>query len=655
VVVTAGDESNRTNVTNVSGDGIVELEEIPPTSGDQRDLRIAKIGENDPMGNADSAAMVEMGLGWMRWIFDPYGQFQYRLQPDDTSFWGIVARIARYLFGTTSWSALFPPGWWVWDNAIPQSSDEGFRSQMEQEASAESGDLYSPVGRLRGTFSWNDDNERYQGVVGDIGRYWYFLASRTASVIMGGQRDTPGTPYRNDLRVLPDWTGGGSPAGEPNQDGQTGGQTPGLAVPDLFFNKGATTPLAITDNAPDGFRPGSSGYVPASARLERTLGMYAAFCLPGQHRVTISNGLTSADEGRLAQEAGQQHLFFDVDIADVGVTVARQPVLSTLTDDGSGNFMPVEISLVQLQRALIQVAPAGNRRYAVTLPQASPGAFLQTSDGPTLIAMNRNTTTAEPVEISRVYRFVEASEGFDDGVLNAHGGVHLRREVHVPVRLFRVNVVDTLPLRQAISLEAADIITGRQPGQTGFIMVPAAVEVPLQPSQFNYPGGTPTPIIDPRLQIDPETTPLELQTFVADGAIYRVTFPADSPPEEEVEITLSVTVGHEDLRADLTTAVTLQPHFRLLLPGAGHTVRNDGSTITLQAEDAGNNPITLAAAPVRLLKPDGTDAAGLTATVNGAEVEITASASAGAGLVQVICVSSSDATQQARRTIEVVS
>src|SRR5690606_34356840 len=137
VVVTSGSNSQRTNVTHVRGGGIIELEDTPATSGDLREFRIAKIDEGDPLGDADSAALRELGFGWMRWLFDPYGQFQYRLQPANDSFGGIVARIARYLFGTTSWSLIFPFGYYFWDNAFVQSGDKGHFSQMEQEASEE--------------------------------------------------------------------------------------------------------------------------------------------------------------------------------------------------------------------------------------------------------------------------------------------------------------------------------------------------------------------------------------------------------------------------------------------------------------------------------------------------------------------------------------
>src|SRR5262249_29698633 len=128
VTVAAGVTSRRTNVTVVNADGTVDLEDTPPTAGADRSLRVAKVDENDPMGTADSRALTEMGVGWMRWLFDPYGQIQYRAHPRPGSPGDWVARIARYLLGTHSWS-LAIPGHLFMDDLFHQPNN-GHLSQM---------------------------------------------------------------------------------------------------------------------------------------------------------------------------------------------------------------------------------------------------------------------------------------------------------------------------------------------------------------------------------------------------------------------------------------------------------------------------------------------------------------------------------------------
>ncbi len=675
VVVTSGANSQRTNVTHVRGDGIIELEDAPATSGTQREFRIAKIDEGDPLGNADSAALQELGFGWMRWLFDPYGQFQYRLQPANDSFGGIVARIARYLFGTTSWSLIFPFGYYFWDNAFVQSSDNGHFSQMEQEASAESGDLYSPIGRLRGAFTLDKETKRYRGVVGDIGRYWYFHVRRTDTLVTAGHRDAPGVHWEegNDgLRVVPDWTGGGPTTGvpdqdAPNQDAQAGGDTPGLAVPDHYFRKAATAPLATTAAGPTGFAPAVAGYVPVSPRLERSFGMYVSFCRAGQHRVTVPNGVTSAVDALEAQEGdstfgfGRQTIFFNVDVADVAVTVAGQAVAATLTDDGAGNFLPGTLELVQLQRARISVTPNGVRRYAITVPYAGRGGQLLTDGTSELVALNRNTPANEPeaVEISRVYRR-GADGNYDDAVLNAHRGVHLTGDLHIPVRWFRVRVVNTLPVRRAVTLEAGDIldpatVAGKlRPGDTAYVIIPAEPVSTLRLDSVTYP--VPPALVtnpDPP-RIDPEPTPAALQAFVGDGVISRITLQADNPPETTARVRLLVRVGHADLRADLTAEMEVIPHLTLA-PLAGVTVQNNGATLVFAARDEGGAAVNVKLDSIRLLELDGTTAAGLSATVTNDQVTITASSAATVGRKQILVEKESAEGHWARRTFEVIA
>ena len=685
VVVTSDSSSNRTNVTHVRGDGIVELEDVPATSGAERDFRIAKIDEGDPLGNVDSIVLRELGFGWMRWLFDPYGQFQYRLQPANDSAAGIIARIARYLFGTTSWSLLFPFGYYFWDNAFVQSGNNGHFSQMEQEASEESGDLYSPIGRLRGAFTFNKETKRYRGVVGDISRYWYFHGYRTPTLVTAGNRDAPGVHLAESmtvtftiedgttrsgtegLRVIPDVTDGAATSGDPNQDARASGDTPGLVMPDRFFIKNASAPLATTATMPTGFAPAVAGYVPMSPNLERTFGMYVSFCRAGQHRVTVPNGIFSGADAFNAQEGsstfgfGRQTIYFNVEVADVEVAVAGQPVAATRTNDGAGNFLPVTIDLVQLQRARVSVTPNGTRRYAITVPHSGRGGQLLTDATTEIVALNRNTPANEPeaVEISRVYRR-GADGNYDDAVLNAHRGIHLTSDLHIPVRCFRVRVVNTLPVRRAVTLDAADILdpgasAGKlRPGDSAFIIIPAEPVNTLRLDSVSYPSA-PALVTNPDPpRIDPEATPEALQTFVGDGVVTKVTFQPDNPPEATARVTLVVTVGYTDLRANLTAEMEIIPHLTLA-PVAGLTVQNNGATLAFNAQDESGAATNLNADSIRLLELDGTTAAGLSATVASATVTITASAAATVGRKQILVAKESDDAHWARRTFEVIA
>jgi hypothetical protein len=679
VVVTSGTTSNRTNVTHVRDDGIVELEEIPPTSGDERNFRIAKIDEGDPIGNVDSIALRELGFGWMRWMFDPYGQFQYRLQPDNSSFWGIVARIARYLFGSTSWSLLFPFGYYFWDNLFVQSGNNGHFSQMEQEASQESGDLYSPIGRLRGAFSFDGDRGHYRGVVGDIGRYWYFHNWREATFVQTGQRDAPGMHIRDSgnsdpLRVIPNVTASGSAtaAPEPNANATSSGPTPALVMPDRFyykFNRATGTPNALATSVvnPDSMAPAISGYIPVSPNLERTLGMYVSFCRPGNHRITVMNGIFGAGDAVDAQEGdhtfgfGHQTIYFNIDIADVAVNVAGQVVSSTLTDDGAGNLLPETIELVQLQKARVNVTPNASRRYAITVPHSGKGGNLVTNGTNEIVAMNRDTPANSPeaVEVTRVYRKL-ADNSYDDAVLNAHNGVHLTGDLHIPVRWFRVRVVDTLPVRRAVSLVPGDILDpsasdGKvHPGDTVYVIIPADTVNTLRLDTVTYPSS-PALVTNPSpLRIESEPTPEALQAFVGDGVISKVTLQADNPPETTARIILTVTVGYEELRADLKAELEAVPYITLH-PDTTLTVQNNGSSIALDAQDEGGSAVNLLEDSIRLLETDFSSAAGLEASVSNARVTITATATAVPGRKQILVKKDSDEERWARLTFEVIA
>ncbi len=650
VTVTADDTSSlRTNVTAVAADGTVELEEPPPTSGSERNLRVAKIDERDPMGNADSFFITEMGLGWMRWIFDPYGQLQFRLQPDPKSFWGIVARIARYAFGTQSWSAIIP-GWFIWDNAIKQagSNPKGHLSQMEQDASEESGDLYSPLGRLRGDLA----------VVGDIARYWYFIKDRDgtiSTIIRPARQDAPGVHIlqAQDLRLLPfvtNETGGAAPNN--GAEAPPVADEPGMGIPDLFTQKNfadprdvlTAAPLALNDPARS-FAANDRGFIPASPALERTCGMYAAFTRPGRHRITVRNGITGAAEGREAQTEGKQSLFFEKNISAVNVVVAGINVAEALPGQPL-----TKVQLVRTQRATIVVTPNNNRRYAITLMRPANGEALRTEGDAIIVAQTPATAITEPVEISRVYRFDAAANAFDAPELNHHG-VHLPGDLHIPVRLFEAEVVNTIPFRKPLpeasalaNDQALNKVDEARPGEEVFALVPAAILSPLRLDSVSYTPAPPPNTLNPTPDIDAETVANGLRAFLGSaGGVFKITFPENDPPEEEATLRFLVDVGVTGNSASLEAGIKLIPHFRLT--AAGFQVQR-GNSLTLQCTDG-----FIAEAVVV------TPSEGLTTSGAGSNnVTITAGPSAALGVRRVVVdgKGADNSSHKARRSIEII-
>jgi hypothetical protein len=639
VTVTARDQSRRTNVMTVSGN-LVQLEDIPPMDID-RSLRVAKISESDPLGDVDTYQFRRLGLNWLRWIFDPYRQFQYALDPESGKFWDILARIGRYLFSSKSWSVL-PPffGLWWWDNVFKQGAPHF--SWMEQDASENSGDLYSSLGRLRGDVAF----------VGDIARYWFFISGRSGGLIDGDEQDML-TPRYNDFpRVIPSLDTGGASTDEPNRGGQINPAVtdPGLDVPDIFYTKSLTTPNARVETGPDGFRPSARGFVPTSAKLEDAMGMYVAFSRPGSHRATVvnNNGLKNSREVQtegmsiLGIGLGHQPLYFDITVQDVSVTIAGQDVPTP----AAGDPLP-RLQLVLTQRAVIEVSPNQSRRYVVTVPNPSNGTVLR-APGDLELQAGLQAGNDQPVEISRVHRFRDGA--FEGSGLQTHG-LHLPGDpdgdVHVPVRLLVVDVVNTLPVRAAVALDPAQVITEIRAGSQAFVIVPAATLAPLSLAQVTYPGGVIPGITNPV----PGITPLsnlsdDQRKFTGDGAVFQIDFLANDPPEESANLEFRVQVGSGGNSATLTATLSYLPHFRLALPGGGtnYQVSRNGQ-LALDLTDA-VQPGTVSISP-----EDGASVA-----VQGSQVIVstTPTAALGPRQVRVSDADPSNANHFARRTVTVV-
>ncbi len=655
VVVTSGTQSIRTNVSNVDSEGIVELEEMPSLPEGETNLRIAKIGTHDPMGWLDSWLIDEMEMGWAEILFDPWGRLNLSIDMERGSFWDVLTRIGRYCFGTQSYSVLIP-GYFVWDNAIKQGKDEGFLSDMEQEASEESGDLYSPLGRLH-----NYSGEKY---VGDIGRYWFFpwkfgITAPDGSIIEGrhnmsvvrtGLQDAPGVHIEDidSARLLPSVADTGA-AADPNGSAETPPGT-GLQVPDIFVQKEATNPLDPPALNPASFAPSNQGRIPVPPRLERATGAYVAFSRPssGQNLITIQNGIDMAD--RVARTAdGHQKTFYRVSVHDVTVSFFGTPIGNDQT-----------LTLLATQRAHMTIEPGGNRRYVITLPEGNNGTVVQSDGEDDIVAQVTVGNDPVPAEISRIYRYDNGA--FVDDALSAHG-VNAFSDIHIPVRMFDIAVTDSLFLRSNIPTVAElfsdweiNKIEELKPGQSGFFLVPVSC-ISVFTTAFNYNGIVPPadhidPVIvpDPDVEIEPQ-----MQPYIGDGGIFSVTLLANDPPEEEVDATFSIDVGEIDDVPDpsnppptttLTATIKLKPHFRLT--AASYDVAaGDTITLTLTTEP-GDPAVTAGSVSV-------TPSADVEfEIVNDSTVNITPNSAAAGAIRRVRVIDGNDENRIAIRTIHIV-
>jgi large repetitive protein len=555
-----------TYVTHVGAAGAIEVRDPVLVDGEAVDenVRIAKIASSDPVGWLDSWVMERLGMGWLRWAFDPWGNLSYRVQPTPGSWQYVLLRVVRHVMSTQSWSAAIP-GYFIWFNLIRQP-DNGHLSPMEQEASRESGDLYSSLARLHAP----------PAVVGDVGRYWYFSGSRFDSVITTGQRDNPGPHIDATARVIPLRTaetgatgdrpplnrGAAAPASPGATVTTTAPAAPGGAVPDALARKSDADPREPDGTAPRSFTATDAAAIPLTAETDRALGVYVAFSRPGTHRVTLEDfpRPTGTDEpqdeaavtARAAHDANDKaRVFYEPDVADITATVAGAAVA-----DGD------TVTLVQTQQARLLVAGATPGDHTLTTLRPAGGAVLRT-DGTALIAMAANTAAPEPVEVTRVYR-VGADGTYSSGGL-AGRTMHLAADLHIPVRALSITVTDVLPVRSAAGTTAATVATVA-PGGSVFVLVPAATCAPLAAQlPATYPDGTAmdlAPVIAPVADL-----PDDVRAFIGDGQAYEIAFPADQNPHQQLDIPLVTTTWIPEpgltctdptaTRATLTARITL--------------------------------------------------------------------------------------------------
>ncbi len=640
VKMLVGNQSKTTVVMHVSGN-TAELKDAPPLPEGETTLRVAKVGHNDAMGWVDDWLLEYFDMGWMKWLFDPYGQIDYQFRPSNWT--QTFTRITRYIFGTQSWCVIPGAGFFWHDNAFKQAKQRGHMSWMEQQASEESGDLYSAFCRLRNT-------PRY---VGDIGRFWYFAwpggDRSNFSVITSNMLDAPGVHYddANKPRLLPLVTGGAPASQNPNGDAMapTGS---GECLADGFTRKNWATPSNTTMADPPSFAPAETALIPSSAALERCGGTYVTFTRSGKHRISVPNaaGSDMAESLEVQRDWGKQNIYYELDaVEDVSVTCAGMTVTNGAV-----------VTVLETQEARIKVTPNNTRRYALSVTDPTGGTFVQATDT-ALIARTPGNDAEQPVEISRRYTYNAADGTFDDPELNFHK-THFFGDIHVPVRQFSVKAIRELSFRSAIptlaELSAAfdtHKISLLRPGDTAYLLVPSPITEALNRTAVSYPGPSPSSgNVDPLPSVTPQEPVHEgFSDYLGDGLIVKVTFPAAEPPQEESLMTFKIGIGRNNNNTEIALPITLKPHFTLRntttyqVPATG--------TLTLTCEVALGDP----AARTTNNKVVVTPSQGITTAVSGDGLTITiTTAGASPGIKTIKAEDADHAGHFAVRTFEVI-
>lgn len=622
VSVSAGAVSRRTNVTAVVGD-LVELEDAPPTFGPDRALRIAYVDENDPMGSADSQLLTHMGMGWMRTLFDPWRQIHFGLDPKPGSASDWLARFARYAFSSHSWSAAIP-GYLFLDILFKQP-DRGHLSRMEQDASDESGTVYSPQGKIREGFEKGSGDAEKKARVGEIAQYWHtpMWDHGTQPLIVAGRLDTPGLslpPGR--IEVVPE-VSAESAGGDINRGATSTAARPGSFVPDAFYRKSPGGDPESATGSIGGVLPAGRGFIPPKPQLELSLGHYVAFSRPGKHRITVSDFILGATLARAAHDENRQTIFFDVTVSDVTVKVGGTVIAQKTPLD--------ELKLLPGQRAMLKVE-SNEGEWMLTAEQ--PGKVVTiAADGKSLTMVGDTPGTSEILEVSRVYPVVVGK--YADAVLATHG-VNLPVPIHVPVRQFKATVSDKFNLVGELKADAAPVASAKA-GQTVFALLPMRIPAGenLTPA-FAFPGPAapnPSPIITAI------PTPPDLVAFIGAGRIFKVEFPVDDPPEEPVTITFTIKVG-AGAGTPITAKLDYLPHFQLTAASfeiAGNTNRDLAS-----AEEIGSAFVA-----------DGLPGVKTVVAANGKSVNVRVAARAPEGTRRILVLSKADRMKRTLRTIKV--
>lgn len=627
-----------TEVTAVTGN-TVELKDAPINEGSDRRLQIAKLGESDPLGFYSDYLVNAMGIGGIRWIFDPWGQIQFRTAPEPNSAWDWVLKVARWGFGSTSWAG-FPLGIFFFDNLIKNGVGKGHLSKMEQDASEMSGDLYSPLGRLYGKLNY----------VGDLARYWYYVAYRSQTLLERDRQDAPGIHFTPDLRLLPSTKDDpAAPAGTLNEQ-RVAAADSAIQVSDLLVQKNLSDPTQFSATAPAGFLPNHLGWIPAGPGLERTTGMYVTFTRPpfpsvaatpggptssGLHTITVEDAISGASDALEAQKEGKQTIYFSQAVQDVTVTVAGQTYANSDV-----------VELVKCQRVTFDVTPNGDRRYSISLLRPKSGDLLR--QGGDRVLQVQTTNGTEAIEITRDH--VVSPYSIQEDETRSWPQIHLLDQLQIPVRSLQIRVVDTLPVRTNLSLPLTTLPFA-QPGMEAYILVPARIHR-ARPTQTQiYASPTPASITHPQPQVVPETTiPAALRSRLGDGGILKITFDPTDPPEEPVTLEWAIQVRAtqtnaagvaENISSTLKAQIELRPHFRLALPAGGEAIAiGAAASLVLTCTD-GVLPGNVIVTPSEHME----------VTKTGADVQIRPLPGAALGKHEVVVENASDPAQKARRSI----
>jgi hypothetical protein len=666
----------QTLVMNVNGDGTVELRDAPLFT--DKEFRISQVSAQDPVGSSWGGAIARwQGSSAMTTVIDPW----IKIIPKEGSstFLTVLYRVLRWLLSTHGWSPVFP-GWYLLDNLPaqlrkdPRGNRAGFRSQMEQDASEESGDVYSPLGRLE---------KNQWGVVGDIARYWYTIQGRFSSEYgwqnTGAALDAPGVWIAPNDRVIPlvtaetiTYASSSYPAAaaSPNlgaaAPAPASAPAPSTCVPDALFAKpvridprdtvfGRAAAADPDDpnnvGGPRSYAANHRGHVQLSPRVVRSNGIYVSFTQPGKHRITVADGISGGDDSRWVQDnkAGafdskSVTLLFDETVADVTVAVGGVPVVEGST-----------LSLVLTQIAPVAVVPNGARNYALTLQRPALGTSLRGGQGPlTLVAQATVSAAPEPVEVCRVYRWNATAQKFDDSILNDFG-FHLPADLRIPVRRFTVQVVSSLTVRKLPSLNSTDDINTIAPGQTAWVLVPANASAPLALA-FSYtpaaPADTtnPSPTVQVAARTDP-AVPAAVWTWLGpSGSVTKIGFAATDPPEEVATVGLSINVGAGGRAGTLTGQLTYNPVFRLDKQAAAASYQvQRGTTFRL----VGTNPSGGAA---NVSSATATPNEGITITTNNdPNVDVKVDPTAPLGTVRIVAQDTSTPPNTAVRTLRIIA
>jgi hypothetical protein len=629
---TPSGSSYPTCVAAVNGDEVTVEDQVLVRQNEPNDFTVAKIGADDAHRLEDTIINF-FRMGWMNYVNDPWAQITRHFEPSNLPG-RITTSSLRYLFSTHSWAAI-PFGYWFFDNAVHQTNNKGHLSHMEQEASHNSGDTYSPIGSMHGALAPSDDGTTGQGVIGDVGRYWLTPE--------GGSRFGSGTNGNFDGSST-----GGTPTdfinfGQQDAPGVNLGQFPSLSQgPTTGPTFSATTALPpnsvprdfyALDKAGNFSSIDPRGWLPVSPRLERSQGIHVAFCrpnAPNQYKVTA--GIGGASDGDEAQQAGVSKMTFGLTIADVAATVATVAVSDSTTSTKD------TFKLIPFQRAAVNVTPNSNRVYRAT--PAEPG-FIVDFVGSDLQA--HATLDIDDVEISRFHHFNVASNSFDSGI----APMHLPDDLDIAVRRIQVQVTNVLQPTVAVGRKTfngfqatldqnAAAISTIQAGGSAFLLVPSQV-APLAFSTTTSPLS-PSPI-DP--QFAPAANiPANVQPFLADGGAFQVTFQPNQPPEGTTTVTVTIHVGPDAATSvPITAVIELDPFFTLT--GGTSVKKGDKTGITLTS-----NPSTQLASDTAIT--------GVTVTPHQDTVTVVVNATySGPAAITILVHDSASPQHFARRTLTV--